>query len=73
MRADFLNLDARSPVSLGAGNLTFGEVDMTGPSFRIPTGISFWGGLFGEGTILNLEMALERKLNIAHSRPTLPS
>jgi Asp-tRNA(Asn)/Glu-tRNA(Gln) amidotransferase A subunit family amidase len=73
LRAGFLELGTRSPASLGSGKLTVGETDDAGPTFRVPAGISLWGRLFDEGAILNLGMALERKLGVADVRPSMPS
>jgi len=69
LRAGFLDLGTRSAASLGAGKLTAGEPDQTGPLFRVPQGISLWGRLFAEGPLLNLGMALERALGVASRRP----
>ncbi len=73
LRAGFEQLGTRSPASLGAGKLTTGEADTTGESFRVPQGISLWGRLFEEGTILSLGRALEAKLAVADERPDLPA
>ncbi len=54
LRAGFENLGTRSAASLGAGKLTTGEADASGVTHRVPQGISIWGRLFEEGTILNL-------------------
>jgi Asp-tRNA(Asn)/Glu-tRNA(Gln) amidotransferase A subunit family amidase len=73
LRAGFLDLATRGGASLGAGKLTTGEPQSEGRTFRVPQGISLWGRLFEEGTILNLGMALERELGVAAERPNLPS
>ncbi len=44
---------------------------LPGPTFRVPQGISLWGRLFDEGTILRLGLALEAKLGVASERPNL--
>lgn len=72
LRAGFENLGTRSPASLGEGKLTTGEPEPDGPLFRVPQGISLWGRLFEEGSILNLGMALEKALGVADERPLLP-
>jgi Asp-tRNA(Asn)/Glu-tRNA(Gln) amidotransferase A subunit family amidase len=72
LRAGFEQLGTRSPASLGAGKLTTGEADTSGETFRVPQGISLWGRLFEEGTILSLGRALEAKLGVAAERPNLP-
>lgn len=73
LRAGFDQLGTRSPASLGAGKLTTGEADESGETHRVPQGISLWGRLFEEGTILNLGQALEAKLGTAAERPVLPA
>lgn len=73
LRAGFDQLGTRSPASLGAGKLTTGEADDSGETHRVPQGISLWGRLFEEGTILNLGQALEAKLGVAAERPVLPA
>jgi Asp-tRNA(Asn)/Glu-tRNA(Gln) amidotransferase A subunit family amidase len=72
LRAGFLELGTRSAPSLGSGKLTTGEADQAGRRFRVPQGISLWGRLFDEGTLLNLGMALERALDVATLRPAFP-
>ena len=73
LRAGFLDLGTRSPASLGAGKLTTGEPERNGRLHRVPQGISLWGRLFEEGTILGLGLALERALGVAALRPDLPA
>jgi Asp-tRNA(Asn)/Glu-tRNA(Gln) amidotransferase A subunit family amidase len=73
LRAGFLELATRGAASLGSGKLTTGEPHARGPAFKVPQGVSLWGRLFDEGPILNLGMALERELDVASVRPTLPS
>ena len=36
-----------------------------------PHGITLWGGLFEEGTLCRIGMALERELNVWDRRPVL--
>jgi Asp-tRNA(Asn)/Glu-tRNA(Gln) amidotransferase A subunit family amidase len=71
LRAGFEELGTRSPASLGAGKLTTGEADSGGKTHRVPQGISLWGRLFDEGTILSLGLALEAKLGVAAERPPM--
>ncbi|MEM6636711.1 MAG: amidase [Pseudomonadota bacterium] len=71
LRAGFEDLGTRSPASLGDGKLTTGEADDSGETHRVPQGISLWGRLFDEGTILSLGLALEAKLGVAAERPPL--
>jgi Asp-tRNA(Asn)/Glu-tRNA(Gln) amidotransferase A subunit family amidase len=73
LRAGFQDLGTRSPASLGSGKLTTGDADVSGRSFTVPQGISLWGRLFDEGPILNIGMALERELGVAHLRPGFPT
>lgn len=73
LRAGFDQLGTRSPASLGAGKLTTGEADAGGETHRVPQGISLWGRLFDEGSILRLGLALEAKLGVAQERPNLPA
>lgn len=72
LRAGFEDIASRSMASLGAGKLTTG--DAAGETtFTVPQGISLWGQLFDEGPLLNLGMALEKKLGVADRRPTFPN
>ncbi|MDQ2092419.1 amidase [Marimonas arenosa] len=72
LRAGFENLGTRSAASLGEGKLTTGDADTSGKTHRVPQGISLWGRLFDEGTIINLGLALEASLGVADERPRLP-
>lgn len=72
LRAGFTELGTRSAASLGAGKLSIGQADEEGRSFTVPQGISLWGRLFEEGPLLNLGMALERKLAVSDRRPAFP-
>ena len=72
LRAGFDQLGTRSPASLGAGKLTTGDADDGGDTHRVPQGISLWGRLYEEGTILNIGQALEARLGVKAERPTLP-
>ncbi|WP_227270448.1 amidase [Roseobacter weihaiensis] len=71
LRAGFEQIATRSAASLGAGRLITGEAEGD-RTFRVPQGISLWGQLFDEGSILNLGMALEQALDVATERPTFP-
>jgi len=71
LRSGFIDIGTRSPASLGSGKLTTGAAG-AGETHRVPQGISLWGRLFDEGSILNLGMALERTLGVAAERPRLP-
>ncbi len=72
LRAGFETLATRGSGSLGTGRLTARAKDAEGETFRVPQGISLWGRLFDEGTILVLGRALEARLDVAHERPSLP-
>lgn len=72
LRAGFETLSTRGSGSLATGNLTADPGDEGGKKFRVPQGISLWGRLFEEGTILGLGRALEAKLGVASERPPLP-
>lgn len=41
----------------------------SGPTHTVPDGITLWGRLFEEGRLLNLGLALERKVDVAWRRP----
>lgn len=71
LRAGFETLGTRGSGSLASGNLSAKPADAEGKVFRVPQGISLWGRLFEEGTILNLGCALERSLGVAGHRPAL--
>ena len=73
LRAGFEELGTRGAASLGAGKLTSGEAEASGRTFTVPQGISLWGRLFEEGSILNLGTALERRFDVASRRPGFPS
>ena len=72
LRAGFLQVATRGAASLGEGKLTTGKAG-EGETHRVPQGISLWGRLFDEGTILNLGQALEAELGVAAERPPLPA
>ena len=71
LRSGFADRPTRAAGSLSAIR-TPTEVATGAPTFRVPQGISLWGRLFGEGRLLNLGMALERELDVAAVRPSLP-
>lgn len=70
LRAGFETLETRGSGSLASGKLTASTADEGGDRFRVPQGISLWGRLFDEGTLLSLGRALEDKLAVASERPT---
>ncbi|EPX75570.1 amidase [Salipiger mucosus] len=73
LRAGFDSLGTRGMSSLGKGKMTAAQPDASGPVHRVPQGISLWGRLFEEGTILSLGRALEARLGVAAERPELPA
>ena len=70
LRAGFQKLASRGAASLGDGKLNTGEAG-AGREFTVPHGISLWGRLFEEETILNFGMALEKVLDVNKRRPSL--
>jgi Asp-tRNA(Asn)/Glu-tRNA(Gln) amidotransferase A subunit family amidase len=72
LRSGFLNVGTRSQMSIGAGKLTTGDADAQGRLFQVPRGVSLWGRLFDEGTILAVGLALERALGVSAARPSFP-
>ncbi len=73
LRAGFLEQTTRGAGSLASGKLETGAGGKAGRKFRVPQGISLWGRLFDEGTILRLGLALERVLDVAADRPAFDS
>ena len=72
LRAGFLPAATRSDPSLAHGKLIIGEAAGDSVQFEVPQGISLWAGLFDEGRLCNLGMALEAKLGVAARRPSFP-
>ncbi|GHE00410.1 amidase [Allgaiera indica] len=68
LRAGFVQSGTRPRNTLGAQ----ARMIAPGPPYRVPHGISLWGRLFDEGTILRLGRALEARLGVAAQRPGLP-
>ena len=69
LRAGFVEAATRSEPSLAHGKLVLGKA-AGGTRFKVPQGISLWAGLFDEGRLCNLGMALEAELAVAQRRPT---
>lgn len=67
LRAGFLQSGTRRRTTLGNRAIVEDSVE----KFRVPQGISLWGRLFDEGTILRLGLALEKALGVAAERPGL--
>ena len=67
LRSGFIDVPTRSsgraPVETGT--------PPSGPTHTVPHGISLWGRLFDEGTILNIGRAFERRFAIWDQRPAL--
>ncbi len=70
LRAGFLEQATRSDPSLADGKLKIGEAAEGAARFEVPQGISLWAGLFDEGRLCNLGMALEAELAVAQRRPS---
>lgn len=70
LRAGFQHVGTRSDPSLAGGKLRTGDVAAEAASFEVPGGISLWAGLFEEGLLCNLGMALEAELDVASRRPS---
>ena len=73
LRAGFLDTPTRAPGGFGGGRVQIPSVGEDGPAFRVPQGISLWGKLFDEGTLLALGMALESAFDCHTERPEFPS
>ena len=70
LRAGFASAKTRADPSLAGGALIIGDEDADAPYFEVPQGISLWSGLFNEGLLCNVGMALEAELGVAARRPT---
>jgi len=70
LRAGFVEVATRSDPSLAEGRLKIGEAAEDAARFEVPQGISLWAGLFDEGRLCSLGMALEAELGVAARRPT---
>ncbi len=70
LRAGFEKHKTRSDPSLAGGKLIIGDEQAESPRFDVPQGISLWAGLFEEGLLCNLGLALEAELGVAALRPT---
>ena len=51
------------------GGLTSDAPSLSGPSHRMPHGITLWGRLFDEGTLCAIAMALEAEFGLGGERP----
>lgn len=73
LRAGFERTGTRTDPSLADGKLKIGEEQDDTALFDVPQGISLWSGLFDEGLLCSLGMALEAELGVADRRPTFAS
>ena len=73
LRAGFVDSPTRADPSLAGGRLDIGEPGDSAKTYEVPQGISLWAGLFDEGRLCNLGMALEAALGVAERRPSLPA
>ena len=73
LRAGFGESPARADPSLAGGKLDVGGPIAGARAVEVPQGISLWTGLFDEGRLCNLGMALEAALGVADRRPVLPA
>lgn len=67
LRAGFELMATRPPETISGPVDAAANADS--PQFRMPRGLSIWGRLFDEGTILRLGLALEKHLKVAEERP----
>lgn len=73
LRAGLFESATREPGGFGGGRIQMPGAKDDGPVFRVPQGISLWGRLFDEGTLLTLGMSLEAALNCNAERPVFSS
>lgn len=73
LRAGLFDSPTRVPGGFGAGRIQISDTQDDGTLFRVPQGISLWGKLFDEGTLLSLGLALESELNCHTERPGFPT
>lgn len=73
LRAGLFDTATRLPGGFGGGRVQIPGTSDDGPTFRVPQGISLWGRLFDEGTLLRFGMSLEASLNCHAERPEFPS
>ena len=71
LRVGYEQLATRGATSFNKKNF---KPEATGQQkkFKVPHGISLWGGLFEEEKILNFGIALENALDVYKERPSLP-
>jgi len=72
LRAGFCKTKTRGEASLGSGTLDTGQEDAGSETlYETPHGISLWSGLFDEGRLCNLGLALEKQLDVWRRRPSI--
>ena len=72
LRAGFCKTKTRGEASLGSGTLDTGQEDGDSEMLHeTPQGISLWSGLFDEGRLCNLWVALEKQLAMWQRRPPI--
>ncbi len=71
LRYGFKTSHTRKNLSLAKARLDQGAED-PGPLHEVPHGISLYGRLFDEGTMLRIGRAMEAALDVAGRRPSLP-
>ena len=72
LRAGFCKTKTRGEASLGSGTLDTGQEDGDSETLHEPPqGISLWSGLFDEGRLCNLGVALEKQLDMWQRRPPI--
>ena len=54
---------------LGDGTLSGPAPSRSGATHRMPQGVTLWGRLFDEGTLLAIGMALEAEFDLGGGRP----
>ena len=71
LRVGYEQLATRGATSFNKKNF---KLEATGQQkkFKVPHGISLWGGLFEEEKILNFGIVLENALDVYKERPSLP-
>jgi len=72
LRAGFETLGTRSKATIGGSGLSAASVIDPQRMFTVPQGVSVWGRLFDEATVLNFGLALERRLDVWARRPEFP-
>ena len=69
MRTGFESKATRADPRLSAGSVKTGTRRSEEKLFDVPGGITLWTGLFNEGLLCNIGMALEDRLQVATRRP----